>query len=359
MARLSGAPTLINSVLFIAPGVTNRVSFTFNGPFSRLIGDVVPEQFLRAEGTLRDGPSVLASATGFRNAGTISLDSTDFPASASLIVTQGAITNLASGIIDVRFGAGGEREIDADLINFGKLRIGAGCTIAPASGGFTNEGLVSIDPDQTLIVQSNYLQGSAASVAIGLSQPQIDFPQESIEVSGTAQLDGQLQIILAEGFSPAPLDEFVLLRSKALSGYFSSAVLPPLSDGMFWNINYTTNAVILSLGDSFTAPALNSVFCPLATFVSFWLVAARVGAISYKLPRICWIGPASERTNLSQEFSSLWKRTLPKPHIAFIESSPSAKGWSKSFCSLDRTRRMIPGSSSPEVPGSFPNDPTS
>jgi hypothetical protein len=259
---ITGSPTLINSALFIAPTVTNRVSFEFNGPYSRLVSDVQPEQSLRAEGTLRDGPSVLSSSTGFRNAGTILLDSTNSPVSASLIAAQGAITNLASGMIDVRAGAGGEREINADLINLGEIRIGADCTISPISGSFTNAGQVSIAPDQTLIVQSNYLQDAAASLAIGLSQPEIGFAQESIEVLGTAQLDGRLQIVLAEGVSPAPLDEFILLRSKARSGYFSSAILPPLSDGMFWNIDYTTNVVTLSVTDSFTAPALKPSLLP-------------------------------------------------------------------------------------------------
>ena len=256
---ITGVPTLINSILSIAPGVTNRVSFTFNGPFSRLVSHVLPEQSLRVQGTPWDGPSVLASASGFRNAGTILLDSTNSPLSASLIVTQGAITNLASGIIDVRAGAGGEREINADLINLGEIRIGADCTIAPRSGSFTNEGRVRIDPDQTFIVQGNFLQGANASLAIGLSQPEIGFSRESIEVSGTAQLDGQLQIILDEGVSPTLLDEFILLRSKARSGYFSSAIMPPLLDGMFWKIDYTTNVVTLSVNDSFTAPALKQL----------------------------------------------------------------------------------------------------
>jgi hypothetical protein len=259
---ITGEPTLINSVLFIAPAVTNHVSFTFNGPYSRLASDLQPGQSIRSQGTLRDGPSILASPTGFQNAGTILLDSTNFPARASLIATPGAITNLASGVIDVLSGAGGEREIDADLINLGQIRIGADCRIAPTSGGFTNEGQVSIGADQTLIVQSNYRQGAAASLAIGLSQPEIGFPHESIEISGTAQLDGHLQIVLPEGVRPAPLDEFTLLRSKARSGYFSSALLPPLSAGMFWNIDYTTNRVTLSLTDSFTAPALKPSLLP-------------------------------------------------------------------------------------------------
>ena len=256
---ITGAPVLINSVLYIAPRVTNRVDFTFNGPYSRFVGHVLSEQSLRVQGTLRDGPSVLFSATGFWNAGSILLDSTNAPVSASLMVDQGAVTNVASGIIDVRSGAGGEREINADLINLGEIRIGADCIIAPTSGSFTNDGRVRIESDQTLFVKSNYLESASASLAIGLSQPEIGFPHESIEVSDTAQLGGQLQIDLAQTFNPKPLDEFILLRSKARSGYFSRMIMPPLSGGMFWNIDYTSNLVILSVADSFKPPVLSQI----------------------------------------------------------------------------------------------------
>jgi hypothetical protein len=120
-----------------------------------------------------------------------------------------------------------------------------------------------------------------------LSQPEIGFAQESIEVLGTAQLDGRLQIVLAEGVSPAPLDEFILLRSNARSGYFSSAILPPLSDGMFWNIDYTTNAVTLSVTDSFTAPALKPSLLPWWPLPSPLCWQCGWGLYPCKLPRIC------------------------------------------------------------------------
>ena len=135
---IGGSPTLINSSLSISQTATNPATFVLNGPECELLGNNPTNSFLEVQGSDLEGAVVLTNVGGFRNDGTLSLDSTNTMADATLTVTQGGITNSSSGIINIESGRGGQREIDADLINLGRISVNNALTINSPSGGITN-----------------------------------------------------------------------------------------------------------------------------------------------------------------------------------------------------------------------------
>ncbi len=66
--------------------------------------------------------------------------------------------------------------------------------------------------------------------------------------AGSATIDGVLEILLADGFSPSSGDFFDLLSTTGtLSGTFSSVALPTLAPSLSWNLLQTTNLLRLEV----------------------------------------------------------------------------------------------------------------
>src|SRR5205814_4222793 len=103
---------------------------------------------------------------------------------------------------------------------------------------------------------SEFAQSKTASLKIGLNNPDLGFSGESFTVSGLADLDGQIEITLPDGFLPASFQQFVLMRYQTRNGSFNPVVMPALPTGQLWNFNYGNDALILRVTDSFVEPAL-------------------------------------------------------------------------------------------------------
>lgn len=73
----------------------------------------------------------------------------------------------------------------------------------------------------------------------------------SVDVLGTANLDGELVVSLSGGFEPSAGDLFEVLTAGSLSGAFDSLTLPALSGGLAWLVN--DQATSLALGVTFSA----------------------------------------------------------------------------------------------------------
>lgn len=75
---------------------------------------------------------------------------------------------------------------------------------------------------------------------------------DQLIVSGTAELDGDLDVTLIYGFAPKLGDAFTLIDGSALSGEFSNISLPLLAGGLDWAIIQTEDEFTLKvalLGD--------------------------------------------------------------------------------------------------------------
>jgi len=253
---IDGSPTLINSSLLISQTATNPATFIFNGPECQLLGNIPMNCFLEVQGSDLEGAVLLNNVGGFRNDGTLSLSATNTVADVTLTVTQGGITNSSSGIINSESGTGGQREIDADLINLGRISVNNVLTINAPSGGITNAGELRILADQLLMVKSNYVQAPGGSLKIDLLEPDLAFEHEALNVAGTAQLDGSIEITLPAGFAPSANATFVLLRCKKRIGFFNGAVVPPLPNPQTWKIDYGDQDVTLTVSPTMETPSL-------------------------------------------------------------------------------------------------------
>src|SRR6185369_6259933 len=137
--------------LLISQTATNPATFVFNGQECQLFGNNPTNCFLVAQASDLEGAVVLTNVGGFKNEGTLSLDSTNTATDATLIVSHGGLTNASSGIINIESGTGGQRELDADLINLGRISVNSVLTINSPSGGITNAGELKISADQLLM----------------------------------------------------------------------------------------------------------------------------------------------------------------------------------------------------------------
>ena len=114
----------------------------------------------------------------------------------------------------------------------------------------TNSGsTIEVFPGSTAVyLQGLTTTGSGSALSVHLADPAEDPDFGSVEVSGGAALDGTLQVQLAGGFVPSLGDAFqILTASGGRTGTFTSEVLPSLSTGLDWELQYTPNSVVLSV----------------------------------------------------------------------------------------------------------------
>ncbi len=158
---ITGTPVLTYSTLNVGPGGTAPATFRMHGACS-LSGDLSAGQVITADTNSVGAPATLTAANGFTNAGTIELTSSA-SANTSLNVTTGALTNAAGGLIDFQTGAGGTRNLYANLTNNGQVTVGAETKLTKSSGQYTNNGTFTIAGSKTLTMTSSNQQFTQAA----------------------------------------------------------------------------------------------------------------------------------------------------------------------------------------------------
>jgi fibronectin-binding autotransporter adhesin len=115
--------------------------------------------------------------------------------------------------------------------------IQAGGTISPGNSA----GIVTID--------GNYTLRAAGQLQIELAGTLSGTQYDQLLITGSATLDGTLQVSLLGGFAPVSGDSFDLLTTTSgVTGTFANQQLPTLAGGLVWNLSYGPNDVILSVG---------------------------------------------------------------------------------------------------------------
>lgn len=126
----------------------------------------------------------------------------------NLFADGGAVNAAAGAMI-------GSGPIYGDVFN-------TGGTVAPGNG----LGVLSIEGD--------YISQSADSVLqLELGAVQHDI----LQVTGELELSGELQVALADGYTPVAGDLFEILEFDAVSGSFDRLSLPALGEGLSWNVS--------------------------------------------------------------------------------------------------------------------------
>ncbi len=75
----------------------------------------------------------------------------------------------------------------------------------------------------------------------------LDLEHDSVTVLGRAELEGDLVILLEDGFSPGHGDEFSILTAEQMDGEFVHASVPDLGSTMQWSLAYSPSQVMLRI----------------------------------------------------------------------------------------------------------------
>jgi hypothetical protein len=152
---------------------------------------------------------------------------------ASYIQMSGGTTKLSSG---------------ATLASAGGVLISSGSTLAGAgtiNADVTNAGQVSIGDSSTtgiLTINGFFLQTSSGTLTVkvgGFTTPGTDFDQL---VFTSGHLDGTLNILLINGYTPTTGDSIIVMRFGSATGTFAALG----GDGGLFTANYDPMDVTLT-----------------------------------------------------------------------------------------------------------------
>jgi filamentous hemagglutinin family protein len=182
-------------------------------------------------GTVSVGPGstaalLLASGGSFNNlaGGTVHIDGGLLDATFDAVHPNGGTIELANG--------GTLRSIGTDLYNSGTLTGSGIVALGGASGGtLFNNGTVAPGTNSaagTLSVQGNYTQGSTGTLAIKLAGTMGTGQFDLLDIAGSAQLAGTVQLQPMSGLAPAngAFADFVVAHGSGSGGTFGQVSAP-------------------------------------------------------------------------------------------------------------------------------------
>jgi uncharacterized protein (DUF2164 family) len=143
--------------------------------------------------------------------------------------------NQASGTYE--FAGDGNINANGTFFNAGTVRKSSGIS-SVISAPFNNQGgTIEVDSGQLSVGSQSYFQGGG-NLTFTLGGPGTN--QCGQFVCGSATLGGPLNVTLANGFAPAPGNQFQVLSCSSLSGAFTSINVPT---GL--SVTYSNNGVFL------------------------------------------------------------------------------------------------------------------
>ncbi|MCB0289386.1 MAG: hypothetical protein KDH97_03935, partial [Calditrichaeota bacterium] len=270
---------------------------TVDGSFEWTRGTVRGSGDLNINGTLQTaaGGTRILEAKTLNNYGNINLNETIRLSGSALLVNQAGGTVAIENGSDIReetpggqirnagtflrSSAPGISLIQIDFINRGVLEITEGTlafenaltnsaagviqgsdTIKVQGAAFTNSGTVrpGTSPGSLTLI-GNFPQdaGSSFDVEIGGNTPGSSYDQ--LMVSGSAQLDGTLNISLVNGFEPVAGQTFSIMTYGSHSGQFAAVNNAVLNGNSVFAVEYLGSELRLTAGsfDRFTLTALD------------------------------------------------------------------------------------------------------
>ena len=198
------------------------------------------------------------------NAGLLNSGALSFTAGVSDVF--GDITNQNNlstpGRIIVTGGA--QANFFDDVANSGSIQVSAAGSLKSTavflgdlSGvGVSGTGQVFIEGDArpgfspgTMAFGGDVSFGPFSSLNIELAGTTPGAQYDRVTVAGDASVDGTLNVSLISGFKPTIGSSFEIVAAPShLTGAFSGENLPALAGGASWDVNYSSDAVTLSVG---------------------------------------------------------------------------------------------------------------
>jgi hypothetical protein len=143
--------------------------------------------------------------------------------------------NLGSGTLDpgetLTLGAGdnliGSGTLSSNLVNGGSVSPGNSPGTISVDGAFTQSSTGTLE------------------IELGGTTPGTEFDQ--LVISGLATLDGTLEVLLIDNFTPILGDSFTLMTYASQSGSFSTINLPELTSGLTWEMSFADTELLLTV----------------------------------------------------------------------------------------------------------------
>jgi hypothetical protein len=255
--KIMGQLVLRHSTLTFDPVYSSAIDLFLEGT-TTFTGQIKAGQELNLAGSPNGGTQNFNASAGLNNAGVMRLTSVGGGYTSIMTITGGPLNN--SGSLEVLPGAGGGRNITADLENHGTFDLqGANVNLTGAVTNFgdgivkgtgtinatsmiQNNGIFSPGAEVgTLAISGHWTQTGSGRLKIDLGgyAPGTDF--DVLDVSGTATLAGQVRIASINGFEPAFGDLFSILNANAIIGEFDSVVYQgPLASDLRIDLVYTS-----------------------------------------------------------------------------------------------------------------------
>jgi hypothetical protein len=197
--------------------------------------------------------SLGGARTAFTNTGTFEKTGGTGTSGIGFVFGNTGLVRSAAG--DLSFTGGytqtaGTTELAGGTFNGLGSGIQGGSLIGSGSvtGGLASTGTIAPASSGPLAVTGTFAQSGAGALEIelaGTGTPGTDYDQ--LTVSQAATLGGALNVSLANGFTPASGDSFVIMTYSSATGAFASQSLPPLGGGLSWNVSVGANAITLSV----------------------------------------------------------------------------------------------------------------
>jgi len=176
-------------------------------------------------------------------------------------VLAGPVHN--QGAIDIT--AGGMLELSDDVINDGIITLAAGSQLT-LSGAYSGSGIINGSDGLTIFnaalspgnspsllpIEGDVAFGDQAATTLELAGLVRGDDFDAIDIGGTLTLNGMLDVVLLDSFSPNAGDSFLLLQADALVGDFDVVNLPEIG-GLTLLLNKTSTTLSLEVQDASSA----------------------------------------------------------------------------------------------------------
>ncbi len=171
-------------------------------------------------------------------------------ANSSLYTMQGGALEAQRNIVVGKESAfhyqGGSARANGKILNYGRID-GTGTFTTPE---FYNVGMLApgASPGQ-IDISGNFTQYAAATLAIEIAGALQGSEYDFLNITGTASLGGFLDVDLL-GFNPVSGSEFNILHAAdgiVTGTVFNDVILPSLVSGLYWDLVYESNDVILKV----------------------------------------------------------------------------------------------------------------
>jgi len=240
---LMGGTYLVTGTLeFQNSIVTNAGGITLTGATAQILNSLTNTSALAnlaANSTLGSlslqGGQVLATATNFSNAGKTTVGAgSGFSAGGSYTQTAGATT--VDGVLMAPSGL---------TLQKGSL-VGKGTLAAAVTSGASVTAGDSSSKPATLTVTGSYTQNSNGTLNISIGGTAAG-TYGQVAVSNGVSLGGTIVLKRISGFLPVIGDTFTIVTGSPVNGQFTTVKGLSINSGEHFEINYTANAVKLTV----------------------------------------------------------------------------------------------------------------